>query len=112
MGVGLYGVLDYFVLQRRREIGIRAAIGAQAGHIARQATAGVFAMVLAGAVAGVASGMASARLIETVLYQVKATDPGALVLPPLAILITALVAATPAVIRAVRIDPATILRSE
>jgi len=112
VGVGLYGVLDYFVLQRRREIGIRAAIGAQAGHIARQATAGVFAMVLAGAVAGVASGMASARLIETVLYQVKATDPGALVLPPLAILITALVAAMPAVVRAIRIDPATILRSE
>ncbi len=112
VGVGLYGVLDYFVLQRRREIGIRAAIGAKAGHIARQATAGVFAMVLAGAAAGVASGMASARFIETLLYQVKATDLGVLALPPLAILITALVAATPAVVRAVRIDPATILRSE
>jgi predicted permease len=111
-GVGLYGVLDYFVLQRRREIGIRMAIGAQAGHIARHATATVFGMVLAGAIAGVASGMASVRFIETLLYQVKATDLGMLALPPLAILITALVAAMPAVIRAVRIDPATILRSE
>jgi predicted lysophospholipase L1 biosynthesis ABC-type transport system permease subunit len=111
-GMGLYGVLDYFVLQRRREIGIRAAIGAQAGHIARHATAGVFAMVLAGGVAGVVSGMASARFIETLLYQVKATDLEVLALPPLAILITALIAAMPAVVRAVRIDPVTVLRSE
>ena len=47
-GIGLYGVLDYCVLQRRREIGIRMAIGAQAGDIARRVTAEVFSMVLAG----------------------------------------------------------------
>ncbi len=47
-GIGLYGVLDYSVLQRRREIGIRMAIGAQAGDIARRVTADVFAMVLVG----------------------------------------------------------------
>ena len=63
-GIGLYGVLDYAVLQRRREIGIRMAIGAQAGDIARRVTADVFVMVLAGAVAGLALGMASARYIE------------------------------------------------
>ena len=51
-GVGLYGVLDYSVLQRRREIGIRMAIGAQAGDIARRVTVDVFSMVLAGALAG------------------------------------------------------------
>ena len=53
-GIGLYGVLDYSVLQRRREIGIRMAIGAQAGDIARRVTAEVFRMVLAGALAGLA----------------------------------------------------------
>ena len=56
-GIGLYGVLDYGVLQRRREIGIRMAIGAQAGDIARRVTAEAFSMVLLGAVAGIALGM-------------------------------------------------------
>ena len=75
-GVGLYGVLDYSVLQRRREIGIRMAIGAQAGDIARRVTADVFSMVLVGALAGLALGMASVRYIESLLYQVKADRSG------------------------------------
>src|SRR5207237_9959310 len=64
-GVGLYGVLDYSVLQRKREIAIRMAIGAQAGDIARRVTLDVFAMVVAGALAGLALGMASVRYIES-----------------------------------------------
>jgi predicted permease len=111
-GVGLYGVLDYSVLQRRREIGIRMAIGAQAGGIARLVTVDVFRMVLVGALAGVALGMASVRYIETLFYEVKATELGVLALPSLAILAAALVAALPAVIRAVRIDPVTMLRAD
>ena len=111
-GIGLYGVLDYSVLQRRREIAIRMAVGAPAGDIARRVTADVFSMVLAGAVAGVALGMASVRHIETLLYQVEPTGPGSLALPSLTILVAALLAALPAVIRAVRIDPAAALHAE
>jgi putative ABC transport system permease protein len=111
-GIGLYGVLDYSVLQRRREIGIRMAIGAQAGDIVRRVTADVFSMVLAGALAGLALGMASVRYIEVLFYQVKATDVGVLALPSLAILAAAILAAVPPVIRAVRIDPVKILRAE
>jgi predicted permease len=111
-GLGLYGVLDYSVLQRRREIGIRMAIGAQAGDIARRVTVDVFAMVLVGGVGGLALGMASARYIESLLYQVRPTDLAMLGLPSLTILVAALLAALPAVIRAVRIDPVRILRSE
>jgi predicted permease len=111
-GVGLYGVLDYSVLQRRREIGIRMALGAQAGDIARRVTVAVFSMVLAGALAGLAFGFASARYIETLLYQVKPSDPRMLALPALTILAAALLAALPPVIRAVRIDPAETLRVE
>jgi predicted permease len=111
-GIGLYGVLDYSVLQRQREIGIRMAIGAEAGDIARQVTADVFAMVLAGAIGGLGLGMASVRYIESLFYQVKATDLPMLALPSIAILAAALLAALPAVLRAVRIDPAITLRCE
>ena len=111
-GVGLYGVLDYSVLQRRREIGIRMALGAPAAHVARSVTADVLAMVLLGAVVGLALGLGSARYLATLLYQVRATDFNMLALPSIAMLGVALVAALPAVIRAVRIDPATTLRNE
>jgi predicted permease len=111
-GIGLYGVLDYSVLQRRREIGIRMAIGAQACGIARLVTVDVFSMVLVGEIAGIALGMASVRYIEALLYQVKPTDLGMLALPALTIMAAALLAALPAVIHAVRIDPAAMLRAE
>lgn len=109
-GVGLYGVLHYSVLQRRREIGIRVAVGAQAGGIARLVTLEVFSMVLVGAVAGVGLGLVSVRSIEPLFYQVKATDLQMLALPAVAILAGALLAALRPAIQAVRIDPASMLR--
>ena len=111
-GIGLYGVLNYSVVERRREIGIRLAIGAPAGAIARLVTMDVFAMVVAGALAGLALGMASVRYIETLFYQVKATDVRMLALPALAVFGAAMVAALPAVMRAVRIDVVKTLHSE
>jgi ABC-type lipoprotein release transport system permease subunit len=111
-GVGLYGVLDYSVLLRRKEIGVRMAIGAQAGGIARLVAVDVLYMVAAGALAGVALGLASSRYIESLLFQVKATDPAMLAIPSCTILVAALLAALPAVIHAVRIDPVTMLRLE
>ena len=111
-GVGLYGVLHYSVLQRRREIGIRMAVGAQPGGVARLVTADVFSMVLVGAIAGVGLGMLSVRYVESLFYQVKATDLQMLALPSLAILVGALLAALRPVIQAVRIDPASMLRAE
>lgn len=111
-GVGLYGVLHYSVLQRQREIGIRMALGAQAGAIVRIATLDLFSMVLLGAVAGLGLGMVLARYIQALFYQVKATDPQMLAFPALLLLLVALLAAFPPVIRAVRIDPAATLRAE
>ncbi|WP_321477667.1 ABC transporter permease [uncultured Paludibaculum sp.] len=111
-GVGLYGVLDYSVLQRRREIGIRMAIGARAGDIGRLVTSASLRMVLAGSAAGIVLGLVAARSIQSLLYGVKATDPAMLVLPWVVIVGTALAAALPAVVRAVRINPVTSLRAE
>ena len=111
-GVGLYGVLHYSVLQRRREIGIRIAVGAQASVIARLVTVNVFSMVFAGGLAGLALGMILVRYIQGLFYQVKATDLAMLAFPSLAILAAALLASLPAVLRAIRTDPVAMLRAE
>jgi predicted permease len=110
--VGLYGVLDYSVLQRRREIGIRMAIGAQAGSILRLVTVEIFLMVLAGALVGGALGKASVPWIEALLYQVTPGDLRSLALPSLTILTAGLLAALPPLVRAVHIDPVDVLRAE
>jgi len=111
-GVGLYGVLDYSVLQRRREIGIRMALGAPAAHIARQVTAEVSFTVLVGGLSGLGLGLIAVRSIESLLYRVKPTDPAMLALPSLIILTAALLAALPPIIRAIETDPAAVLRAE
>jgi putative ABC transport system permease protein len=111
-GVGLYGVLHYSVLQRRREIGIRIAVGAQAAGVVRLVTVEVFSMVLVGATAGLALGFASVRYAEALFFHVKATDFTMLAFPSLAILGVALLAALRPALQAVRIDPAKMLRVE
>jgi ABC-type antimicrobial peptide transport system permease subunit len=110
--VGLYGVLDYAVVQRRREIGIRLAIGAQASDIARRVTAEAFAMVLLGAIVGIAVGSVLARYVQSLLYEVRPTDTGMLMAPCVTMLAAACLASLPAVVRAVRIDPVEMLRSD
>jgi predicted permease len=110
--IGLYGVLDSSVLQRRREIGIRMAIGAQPTDIARRVIAEVFAMVLVGSIGGVVLGLGSVRYLETLLYQVKATDPAMLAMPWAIVFLAAMLAALPALVRAVRIDPIATLRAD
>jgi putative ABC transport system permease protein len=110
--VGLYGVLDYSVFQRRMEIGIRIAVGAQACDIARRVTFDVFSMVLLGAIAGLTLGIVSARYIGSLLYEVKPIGISALAVPSLALIAAAILAALPPVIRAIRVDPVEVLRSE
>jgi predicted permease len=112
VGVGLYAVLNYSVLQRRREIGIRMAIGSTRTGIVRIVTFDVFLMIALGGCAGVALGFGAARYVESLFYQVKATDADMIALPACAILLTALVATLPAVLRALRTNPTEILRAE
>ena len=111
-GIGLYAVLNYSVLQRRREIGIRMAIGSTRAGIVRIVTRDVFLMIALGGCAGVALGFGAARYVASLFYQVKATDADMLALPACAILLTALIATLPAVLRALRTDPTEILRAE
>jgi predicted permease len=108
--IGVYGVLHYSVLQRQKEIGVRLALGARALDIAKQVTGEISVMAAIGIAVGLAVGFAAVHFIATLLYEVKSTDPGMTIIAILVIAGTAVIAALPAVIRAVRIDPASMLR--
>ncbi len=111
-GVGLYGVLNYSVQQREREIGIRMALGAQMVHVVRQVAAGISFAVMAGVFAGLVFGLGLTRYIQSLLYEVKATDIAMIALPCSIILAIACIAAVPALLRAIHVDPSTMLRSD
>jgi putative ABC transport system permease protein len=110
--IGLYGVLNYSVIQRERELGVRIALGAAAANIARLVTVRVMAMVMLGAIVGVVLGLVSVRYVEALLYGVKGTNVSMLSVPCAVLLGAALLASRPAVLRAVKIDPAVMLRAE
>jgi ABC-type antimicrobial peptide transport system permease subunit len=110
--IGLYGVLNYSVLQRERELGVRIALGAAAANIAGLVTVRVMAMVMIGATTGVLLGLVSVHYVEALLYGVKGTVVSMLAIPCAVLLGTALLASLPAVLRAVQIDPVVMLRAE
>jgi predicted permease len=110
--IGLYGVLNYGVVQRRREIGVRMALGARAVDVARGVTREMVLMVTLGAVIGLAGGLGFGRVVERLLFQVRAVDPLVMLTPLCTLAAAAAVAALPPILRAVRIDPAQTLRSE
>jgi ABC-type antimicrobial peptide transport system permease subunit len=111
-GIGLYGVLNYAVIQRRREIGVRMALGARAVHVVRRVGAEMLTPVGVGLIVGLAGGLAFGRLIQSILFEVKATDAMSVATPLLTLAVAAALAAVPPAVRAVRIDPAQTLRSE
>ena len=110
--VGIYGMLAYLVQLRRREIGIRMALGSDTAGIFRLVLADGTLILAAGLVAGLAGAVALRRLIESQLFGVSPLDPG--VLATVAALLAA-VAVTACLVparRATRVDPATALRQE
>jgi predicted permease len=111
-GIGLYGVLNYGVLERRRELGIRIALGARGVEIAAQVLVGVLLMIAAGCLAGIGMGVGLERYVEKLLYQVKSTEVGVIVTPVVTMVLAGVLAAVPPVSRALRIDPAKLLRAE
>jgi putative ABC transport system permease protein len=111
-GIGLYGVLDYSVVQRRREIGIRIAIGSPAARVARIVISELFAMVACGAVLGSGLGILAARYVNTLLYAAKPGDSVVLVETASTLLLTAAMAAMAPVMRAVTTAPAAVLKAD
>jgi predicted permease len=110
--VGLYGVISYIVGQRRAEIGVRMALGARVGEVARLVVRQAVALAAAGVALGLAGALAGTRVLRSLLFEVSPTDPAVLgAVAALLIAIAALAAFAPAR-RAARVDPAEALRSE
>jgi predicted permease len=110
--VGLYGVLSYTAARRRREFGVRVALGADPARIRRLVFAGVGRMALAGGLAGSAAAFALARLAQSFLFGIDGPDAAVMASAAAAVgLVTFASAALPAR-RAARVDPAETLRGE
>ena len=111
-GVGMYGVLNFSVIQRTREIGIRMALGARPSNIVRKLTGEIAVMLFIGSGTGLAVGLVAERWVASLLFEVRGTDLVILLTPALALMIAAIIAALPPAGRAIRIDPSQALRSE
>ena len=110
--IGLYGVLAYTVTQRTREIGVRMALGADAGAVRMMVLRQVAMMTVIGAVVGLAGAVGLGRLAESLLYQMKGTDPLVFVLATVALGVVALGAGYVPARRAAAIDPMRALKYE
>jgi predicted permease len=110
--LGIYGVLAYLVVQRTREIGIRMALGAEAGNVRWLIAKEVGLMVVAGAVVGLPLAYVLARLSESLLFGVKAGNPTAYGLGLGLIALVALAACWIPARRATQVDPLVALRYE
>ncbi len=110
--IGLYGAVSYAVSQRSREVGIRLSLGAGRGAVIRLLLTGGLRLVAGGAVVGMVMALIAGKLLEGLLFGVRAFDPVTLVMVPVLLLSVAALAAYLPARRAGRIDPITALKAE
>ena len=110
--IGIYGVISYSVTQRRREIGVRMALGATAGDVQIMILGEGVRLVAIGVLVGVTIAMAVSRAIQSMLFETSARDRATFVLVPSILTLVAILACWVPARRATRIDPSTALRDE
>jgi putative ABC transport system permease protein len=110
--VGLYGTLSYTVNIRRREVGLRLALGALRGQILKQFLWQGLGVSLLGCVAGWGLAAAFGRVLSGMLYGVTSSDAPTLSFVVLLVLLIAAVASLVPSIRAARVEPMHVLRDE
>jgi ABC-type antimicrobial peptide transport system permease subunit len=108
--IGIYGVLAYSVAQRRQELGIRLALGAERGDILRLVVRQGLKLAIAGIAIGLIAALLLTRLISGMLYKVGALDLTTFALAPLIFLFIALLASYLPAQRATKVDPMEALR--
>lgn len=111
-GVGIYGVVSYSVSQRRREMGIRIAIGAERGDVLRLVLGQGARAATLGIALGMAAALALTRLMASLLFGVSAADPLTFLAVALVLTLAALAASYIPARRAMRVDPMVVLRHE
>ncbi len=108
--LGIYGVMSYSVAQGTHDMGVRMALGASTGEIMWLVLAKAMLVTGSGLLAGLAGALALTRVLSSLLFNVKATDPWTFVIVPVALALVALIAGYIPARRATRIDPVVALR--
>jgi putative ABC transport system permease protein len=111
-GVGIYGLLAYSVSQRSREIGVRLALGAERAGVARMIASQGMTLALIGIVPGVLIAQAAARGMSALLFGVEPADLATIAVAVALVLFMTLAGSLVPVLRAVRVNPILVLRSE
>jgi putative ABC transport system permease protein len=110
--VGIYGVLSYLVARRTHEIGIRLAVGADRLQVLAMVLKQGLTLAGIGIVTGLAAALALTRLMQSLLYQVRPSDPQTFVLVSIALIGVAVLASALPAYRATKVSPLIALRTE
>jgi putative ABC transport system permease protein len=111
-GAGLYSVASYLVTQRRRDIGVRIAIGASPRDVARQVVGEAGRWIIGGALVGAALGWMGTRALQSQLYEVEALDPWSWTSALFALALVLVIAVFRPAYRAAHVDPVAALRAD
>jgi predicted permease len=111
-GLGVFGLMSYAVAQRRREIGIRMALGASRGRVVRDVVRDGLTVTLVGLAVGVLAALATVGIVKTLLFGVTPQDPLTLAVAGASLVAIAILACSVPASRAARVDPMITLRGE
>jgi predicted permease len=110
--IGLYSVLAFEVVQRTREIGIRAALGAERGQVLKDVMGNGGKIAILGCLIGLALAFLAAPYVQPLLFQVQGRDPAVLLGVSMGMLLVGSLSSLPPALRATRVDPVEALREE